>query len=94
MPPQPIRHEIPASELVETMKYQGLTPRQGDIMLVRSGYVRWHDFANPEERKRGTQENSVAIGVQNNEATVRWLYDQHFSAVGGDTVAFEGMSTS
>jgi len=89
-PPSPItRHEIPASELVETMKYQGLTARPGDILIVRSGYVRWHNFANPEERKKGTQENSIAIGLQNNEATVRWLYDQHFAAVAGDTVAFE-----
>ena len=108
------------------MRYQGVTPRPGDIMLVRSGYVRWHEyvlpifpqlyssirstsmcdpdrhhtipyihlicsssFANPEERKRGTQQNSVAIGLANNEATVRWLYDHHFAAVGGDTVAFE-----
>jgi len=71
------------------MRYQGLTPQPGDIMLVRSGYVRWHNYANPTERKRGTQDNSVAIGLQNNEATVRWLYDQHFAAVGGDTVAFE-----
>lgn len=47
-------------------------------------------FAGPEERKKGTQDNSTAIGLQNNEATVRWLYDQHFAAVGGDTVAFEG----
>lgn len=29
------------------------------------------------------------IGLQANENTVRWLYDQHFAAVAGDTVAFE-----
>jgi succinylglutamate desuccinylase len=52
-------------------------------------YVRWHDYAHPEERQNGTQKNSQAIGLQNNEATVRWLYDNHFAAVAGDTVAFE-----
>jgi hypothetical protein len=51
--------------------------------------VRWHNYAPPEERKNGTQVNSQAIGLQNNEATVRWLYDHHFAAVAGDTVAFE-----
>jgi kynurenine formamidase len=71
------------------LKWQGTTTRQGDILLVRSGYVRWHDHASPTERKRGTQENAVAIGLQNNETTVRWLYDHHFAAVAGDTVAFE-----
>lgn len=58
-------------------------------MLVRTGYVRWHNFASPEERKRGTQENSLCIGVQGNEATVRWLYDHHLAAVGGDSMTFE-----
>lgn len=44
-PPSPVtRHEIPASELEETIKYQGLTPRPGDIMIIRSGYVRWHKY--------------------------------------------------
>ena len=45
--------------------------------------------ANEAERKSGTRDNSVAIGLQANEKTVRWLYDRHFSAIVGDTVAFE-----
>ncbi|EKG22417.1 Putative cyclase [Macrophomina phaseolina MS6] len=89
-PPSPVtRHEIPVSELEETLKYQGTTTRPGDIMLIRSGYVRWHNNATPADRKKGTQDASLAIGVQSNEATVRWLYDRHFAAVAGDTVAFE-----
>ncbi|KJX92216.1 hypothetical protein TI39_contig5889g00005 [Zymoseptoria brevis] len=83
------RHEIPVSELDETLKWQGTTTRPGDILLIRSGYTRWHNYASPAERKRGTQENAVAIGVQNNEETARWLYDHHFAAVAGDTIAFE-----
>lgn len=42
-PPSPVtRYEIPVQDLEETLKYQGTTLRTGDIMLVRSGYVRWH----------------------------------------------------
>lgn len=45
-PPSPVsRHEIPAKELEETLKWQGTTTRPGDILLVRSGYVRWHKYA-------------------------------------------------
>ncbi|KAF2088570.1 hypothetical protein K490DRAFT_39791 [Saccharata proteae CBS 121410] len=89
-PPSPItRHEIPASELEETLRWQGTSTRPGDILIVRSGYVRWHNFASPEDRKKGTQENNIAIGLQNDETMVRWLYDHHFAAVAGDTVAFE-----
>lgn len=61
----------------------------GSCIDSLNSYVRWHNYAHPEERQNGTQKNSQAIGLQNNEATVRWLYDHHFAAVAGDTVAFE-----
>jgi len=83
------RHEIPVAELEATLKWQGTTTRQGDILMVRSGYVRWHNEAGERERMSGTRENAVAIGLANNEEMVRWLYDRHFAAVAGDTVAFE-----
>ncbi|KAF2468745.1 uncharacterized protein BDR25DRAFT_335171 [Lindgomyces ingoldianus] len=80
-PPSPVsRYAIPVEELEETLKWQGTTTRPGDIMMIRSGYVRWHDNASAAERKSGTQENS--------------LYDHHFAAVAGDTVAFEAWPPS
>lgn len=89
-PPSPVtRHEIPVSEIEECLKHQGTTLRQGDILMIRSGYVRWHNSASMDERRKGTQENSIAIGLQGSETSVRWLYDHHFAAVVGDTVAFE-----
>jgi len=83
------RHEIPIEEIEETLKWQGTTVKQGDIMMVRTGYVRWHNNANEAERKSGTRDNTVAIGLQANEKTVRWLYDRHFAALVGDNLAFE-----
>lgn len=42
-PPSPVtRHEIPVAEIDEALKYQGTTTRPGDILIVRTGYVRWH----------------------------------------------------
>lgn len=35
-------HSIPVEELEETLKWQGTETRPGDIMIIRSGYVRWH----------------------------------------------------
>lgn len=83
------RHEIPISEIEETLKWQGTTLKQGDVLQIRTGYVRWHNEANAGERKSGTRDNNVAIGIQANEKTVRWLYDQHLAALVGDTVAME-----
>ncbi|KAL6704319.1 hypothetical protein ACN47E_008383 [Coniothyrium glycines] len=88
--PSPVtRHEIPIEEIEETLRWQGTSVRQGDIIMIRSGYVRWHNDANEVVRKSGTCDNSVAIGLQANEKTIRWLYDKHFAAVVGDTVALE-----
>lgn len=88
-PPSPIvRHEIPIEEIQEALRYQGTTTRPGDILLVRSGYVRWHNFASPTVRQQASG-SAEMLGVQANEATVRWLYDQHFAAVAGDCMTFE-----
>jgi hypothetical protein len=51
--------------------------------------VNVHSNASEAERKKGTQESSAAIGMEGSEKSVRWLYDHHFAAVVGDTVAFE-----
>ncbi|CAK4033290.1 hypothetical protein MYCGRDRAFT_92237 [Lecanosticta acicola] len=89
-PPSPVsRHEIPVADLEECLKWQGTTMRPGDILLVRSGYTRWHNLATEAERRKGTQEQALSIGLENNERSVRWLYDHHFAAVAGDTMAFE-----
>lgn len=41
--PSPVtRYEILAEELDAALEWQGTTTRPGDILLIRSGYVRWH----------------------------------------------------
>lgn len=37
-------YSIPASELEEVLKFQGTEYRQGDILIVRTGFVRWHEY--------------------------------------------------
>lgn len=43
-PPPHARHEIRVGELDEVARAQGVTLRQGDILMIRSGYVRWHKY--------------------------------------------------
>lgn len=45
--------------------------------------------ATEAERKSGTQDNNVAIGLESSERTVRWLYDCHLAAIAADNVALE-----
>ncbi|KAL7953712.1 putative cyclase domain-containing protein [Trichoderma compactum] len=81
--------EITVSDLEAALAHQGTVPRQGDILLIRSGYIKRHNESTDDERRAGTQQNSHAIGLAPSEETVRWLYKHHFAAMAGDTVAFE-----
>ncbi len=83
------REEIPISDLEAVAKAQGVTFKTGDILLIRSGFVKWHNNATDEERKAGTKDASNYIGVVANEESFKWHWNHHFSAVGGDTVAYE-----
>ncbi|KAG8632078.1 hypothetical protein KVT40_001218 [Elsinoe batatas] len=83
------RSEIPVADVKSALAEQGTVPRQADILMIRSGYVRQHNQASEEQRLIGTCHNSKAIGLKADEETIRWLYDNHFAAHVGDTVAFE-----
>lgn len=43
-----------------------------------------------DERRAGTQDQRDFIGVKADEAAIRWIWNNHFAAVAGDTYAFEG----
>ncbi|KAK0758024.1 hypothetical protein N5P37_009322 [Trichoderma harzianum] len=89
-PPSAISpYAIPVSELEEVLKFQGTECHQGDVLIVRTGFVRWHNQADKSTRALGTKQQHYMIGVANNMETVRWLYSKHFSAVAGDTMGWE-----
>ncbi|KAL7964394.1 hypothetical protein HDV63DRAFT_409450 [Trichoderma sp. SZMC 28014] len=84
-------YSIPASELEEVLKFQGTEYRQGDILIVRTGFVRWHDLSDEPTRIKGTSPESkilTLIDVGSNMDTVRWLYSKHFS-VARDTIGWD-----
>lgn len=58
------RQEIPISDLEACAKEQGVQFQVGDILFVRSGFVKWHNNATDDERKAGTQAASNYIGVK------------------------------
>lgn len=83
------RQEIPLSDLEAIAKEQNVEFKTGDILFIRSGFVKWHNEASDEERKAGTRDAANYIGVVANEESFKWHWDHHFAAVVGDTVAYE-----
>ncbi|NWJ48001.1 MAG: cyclase family protein [Chloroflexi bacterium] len=83
------RYEISLGALQAAASEQGVTFQTGDILLVRSGFIEWYLGLSYEQRVTVAQMPPTAVGVAQGEDTLRFLWDNHFAAVGGDTLAFE-----
>ncbi|KAJ5408833.1 hypothetical protein N7509_002716, partial [Penicillium cosmopolitanum] len=66
---------IPLNELLEVAKEQRVTFRQGDVLVIRTVW--------------GGRDDRASCGVEATEAAIRWHWEQGFSAVASDTVAYE-----
>ncbi|RYP77579.1 hypothetical protein DL769_003352 [Monosporascus sp. CRB-8-3] len=84
------RHAITTADLEAVAAHQGTEFRQGDILFVRSGFD--EDLApldGEQQNEKMTQGGWGAIGIEGTEATAKWFWNKHFSAVAGDMLGFE-----
>lgn len=92
-------HEITYDALAACGKSQGLDIRPvsqggdiqpGDILFVRSGWTKDYYARSAEQNAQiAKREVQGYVGVKPQTETIDWLHDCYFSAVGGDTPAFE-----
>lgn len=69
---------------------QGTSFREGDILLVRSGWVKaYNGLSDSECQNLADKPSPPAIGVESSEKTLRWIWDTGFAAVAGDMPSFE-----
>jgi kynurenine formamidase len=83
------RHEITVEALQAAAQAQRVQFQPGDILLVRSGWIAWYLGLDQQEREALASSPHTAVGLAQREETLRFLWDQHFAAVAGDTIAFE-----
>ena len=75
-------YEITPADLDACLLRQGVRPRKGDVLLVRSGWgSRWDDSVAYVGKDSGVP----GVG----EAGARWLATHEPAAVGADSIAFE-----
>jgi hypothetical protein len=80
------RHTISEKDLEAVAAAQSTEFRKGDILLIRSGFVKWHNEASDEERRNHTVNGTAWAGVEGTKESVGWLWNHHFS---GDANVFE-----
>jgi len=83
------RHCISEKDLEAAAAAQGTVFKRGDILLIRSGYVKWHNEAPSEDRQKGTELAKHWTGLEGTPSSIEWLWNHHFSAVAGDACVFE-----
>lgn len=85
-------HSITHTDLAAAAAEQGVAFKQGDILLVRSGFTKWYnECADTAERDRITSSQFTYAGVTPTPESIRWMWERHFAAVAGDAVAFESL---
>lgn len=89
-------YQIPFEELLEVLEYQGMSEqsfREGDILIVRSGYILQYETMSQEKKdllhERYKTEKPENIGVKPSKRLLEFLWNNRLSAVAGDSRSFE-----
>lgn len=80
---------IEATELVEVAAAQGVELREGDVLLLRTGWMAWYRSLDLAARREVAAAELRTPGLRGDEATARVLWDLHVAAVAADNPALE-----
>jgi hypothetical protein len=69
---------------------QGVTFKQGDIIIIRSGFTEALTLMNAQEQEQALGTHRTC-GVEGTEESAKWFWNKHFAAVAGDAIAFEAV---
>lgn len=81
-------HRIKISEIETIAKEQGVTFKQGDVFIIRSGFTEALGAMNADEQAKALGTHRTC-GVEGSTESAKWFWNNHFSAVAGDAIAFE-----
>ena len=85
-----IRCAITAEQLQATADWQGVQFQTGDILIVRTGWVGWYNSLSEAQRVALAAQGALTVGgLEQSEASLRFLWDNHFAAIGCDNPPFE-----
>jgi hypothetical protein len=91
---RPLRQDMPdpieVSEITECLAAQGTERRDGDVLLVRTGWVGWYEQLDLAGRQRLADTTAlVSPGLRPGSDTARAVWDLHVAAIAADNPAVE-----
>ena len=85
--------DIRAEDLVAIAEAQGTALQQGDILLVRTGWMQWYEQQGLERRQEvarvAVAQTMEGPGLEASEDMARFLWNSHVAAAATDTSTFE-----
>lgn len=85
---------ITLEEVLECAKLQNISFQYGDILIIRSGWLQNYHKLGTAARQTLSTATPTFVGVEQSEEMLDFLHDNYFSAVAGDTPAFEAWPTN
>jgi hypothetical protein len=80
---------IKPEELQDMLKESGVKTREGDVLLLRTGFTRDYERLSRQEREDFPNKPPAFLGVESSLQTMRWIWDSGFCAVASDAPSFE-----
>ncbi|EPQ26511.1 uncharacterized protein PFL1_05833 [Pseudozyma flocculosa PF-1] len=82
-------YPIPLSQIEAVLAHQRTELRPGDILLLRTGVVRWCESASMRQKQEAFTGDDNFPGFEPTEESKRWLWNHKFAAVAADNPSFE-----
>lgn len=76
-------HAITAAELKAMLAETRVEARNGDLLLVRTGFTEQYGKLGEEERKELASKPPAFAGVESSKETLKWIWESGFVAVAG-----------
>jgi len=82
---------VTVDEVDEALANQQVELAEGDVLLLRFGWMHWYEQASPEQRSAlaSPPHRFAAPGLSPQERTAEWLWDQGIAMVCADSPALE-----
>jgi hypothetical protein len=84
---------ISAEVLRDMLRETGVETREGDMLLLRTGFTRDYEALGDAERKaQGAKATAEFLGVESSKDVLQWIWESGFVAVAGYVVQHSLMS--
>ena len=81
---------IPLEDLEATLARQKSPLRNGDILLIRTGWTQFY-YGLSDSAKEELARETVVPGIEGSDRVARWLWNHHLAAVASDSPALEAL---